>query len=279
MIYFLSMRFGGNLIKFSIIEVSMKKICRSWVIASLITIFTLPPLYSQTLENLNRGYIAEVQANFQMFSHKFGLVTTIDSLLDCSSSDRIETALIGLNEVPLWVVEMWAKNVPDAEEVSISRYRMALDPKNADSRTDFYRFRSYNMREQVVEALLQDGPKDKKAVLICTFVNGDPSGQFKGLANVLEDLLGVIEEGQITGKLFKFEDVPHKVADLWVKYNHSSCDTKDVSVENFVANHSGGDDIYWRLSYRNSSGGLEQTILIFNGNLVYNNINGQIDAD
>lgn len=229
-------------------------------------------LGADRLQSFDQGYITDAQAAFHSVSHKEALVNTIDRLLDCSAGGRIETAMVGLSSVPEWVVSMWQRQETEVKEVSVSRYSMALDIKNPEIKTDFYRFRATRTNGEISETLLQDIHKDKKAARIFSFINGDPTGMEKALQNTLEGLLSIVEEGFVQVAHPSFEECPIRVVKVWSK--NADLKARRPVVERFDANHAGGETPYYRLSSRENS--FEQTILIHDGEMVYNNVNGTI---
>lgn len=237
---------------------------------------TVPAVRAETLTALDAEYVAEIQRNSQTVSHREGLKNTIERLLDCSAGGRIEVALVGMAEVPDWVVDAWVRHEAGYAEVSISRYGMFLDVRQPTIRTDFYRFRTVRGNGEVAETLFQNIRKDKKAAMIFTFVDGDPTGKDKALATVLESLLAAVEEGQVTAAAFAFGEVPQRVAQLWKKYAPEKAENGDIRVQRFNAETAGGEDIYWRLYYGDAESGAEQTMLIVDDRMVYCEINGRI---
>lgn len=235
-----------------------------------------PAVRADTLADLNGGYIAEMQRNSQTVSHREGLKNTIERLLDCSANGRIEVALVGMGEVPDWVVDAWARNEKEYREVSISRYGMYLDARIPGVRTEFYRFRTVRQNGEVAETLFQDNVKAKKAAMVFTFVDGDPVGKDKLLASILENLLAVVEEGQVTVSAVKFSEIPQRVAQLWSRYAPANPGDADVRAERFNTDTAGGDDIYWRLYYSDPAGRHEQSMLVWHDRMVYCEVNGRI---
>lgn len=221
------------------------------------------------LADFDQQFLQEVQRNHQTVSHKAGLVLTINRLLDCSATGRIDVALIGLNEAPEWVVETWMRHEPEAKEVSLSRYRMILNAGKPQSRTDFYRFRTIRSDGCVSEILYQNLPREKRAALIFQFENGDPTGQFKHLASVLEDLLACVEEGSFTVEKVAFTDVPQRVHDLWHRHVVPDLQDRPVLAQEFTANTPGGIETYWRLSASIPESAHEQTLLIYRDQVVF----------
>ncbi|HNV69379.1 MAG TPA: hypothetical protein PKO06_06745, partial [Candidatus Ozemobacteraceae bacterium] len=176
------------------------------------------PVYASEpsmLQQLDAAQIQEFQGRAHSVTKQLALVNTIERLLDCAASGRINVSLIGLDGVPTWVREMWQRHEPDAVEVSVSCYAMALDAKQPAARTDFYRFRSTRTNGEIVESLLQDIRKDKKAAVIFTFIDGDPFGHDKEIQRVLGELLAAIEEGEVVVKNLKLADAPLRVNNLW----------------------------------------------------------------
>ncbi len=235
-----------------------------------------PAVRADTLADLDRCSITEIQRNHQTVSHREGLRNTIERLLDCSTTGRIDVALVGMGDVPDWVIDAWARTENDYQEVSISRYGMILDAETPEVHTDFFRFRTVRQNGEVAETLLQDDRKAQKAVTVCTFVDGDPAGQDKHLALVLENLLAVVEEGQITVAPVQFVDAPQRPVQLWKHYAPGMSDYSGVRVERFSTDTAGGEDVYWKLCYQDPAGGLEQSMLVWHDSLVYCDINGKI---
>ncbi|MBF0410104.1 MAG: hypothetical protein HQM10_22360 [Candidatus Riflebacteria bacterium] len=221
-------------------------------------------------------YLNEILKNSQTVSHQLGLVNTIDRLLDCSTDGRIEVAMIGLSEVPAYIVEAWERKIPEYQEVSISRYRMALNKNFPDSKTDFYRFRAVVPNGEVVETLIQNIQKDHKAAVVFTFVNGDPTGQFKKIQSVLEELLSVVEEGVIEVQNYDYSSVPQRIDNLWKGNAVKEVKGETVVAQLFTTNSAGGVARIWRLSAVNKASGFEQSILVCDNDLIYDNRNGQI---
>ncbi|MBF0543790.1 MAG: hypothetical protein HQM08_05120 [Candidatus Riflebacteria bacterium] len=233
--------------------------------------------FAGRLADLEKTFIDETRTAHHSVSHQAGLVNTIDSLFDCTSHGRIQVALIGVSEVPKYVFNSWKKQNPDCAQISISRYRMALDAKNPDSKTDFYRFRSVQSDDKVVETFIQDIYLERRAMRIFTFVNGDPTGQFKNIQSVLEELLYIVEEGTIEVEMVSTQNTPQKVFDLWRANCAPEMADKPFFAEAFRTNSPQGNNVYWRLSIQEANG-FEQSILIFNNDLVYNNLNGKIET-
>lgn len=252
----------------------MKNMLLAAAVAGLF--LTAPAVRADTLASLDAGYIAEVQRNAQTVSHREGLKNTIERLLDCSAGGRIEVALVGMGQVPDWVIDAWARHETEYAEVSISRYGMFLDVRQPTIRTDFYRFRTVRKNGEVAETLYQNIRKDKKAAMIFTFVDGDPTGKDKALATVLEALLSAVEEGQVTAAAVAFDEVPQRVAQLWRKFAPEKAENGDIRVQRFNAETAGGEDIYWRLYYGDAEAGVEQGMLITDDRMVYCEINGRI---
>jgi hypothetical protein len=248
-----------------------------WLRASTLVLLGMAMLTASsaaTLEELNAEYIGAIQLNYQTTSQQLGLVNTIDRLLDCSAAGMIEVDLIGLPSVPEWVAEFWT-NLPKGEvaELTISRFRMALDQKHPAARTDFYRFRVVQTDDKVVEHLIQDIRKDKKAALIFRFVNGDPTGYHKNLSDALEDLLSAVEEGsEIAVAPFSILEVPQRVHDLWVR--HAVAPWTEARAERFTAETPGGAEVYWRVESVGGTTG--QTLLINRGKVVYNLVGDKV---
>ncbi len=244
-----------------------------------LTLAGTPTGYASPLADLDRQLIQDIQRHQQTVSHKAGLVWTIDRLLDCSASGRIDVSLIGLKEAPEWVVETWMRHEPEAKEVSLSRYRMILDASKPLAKTDFYRFRTVRQSGEVSEILYRNLPREKRAALIFQFENGDPTGQYKNLTNVLEDLLACVEEGSFTIDQVPFAEVPQRVHDLWRRHVVADLQDRPVEVQEFVANTPGGIETYWRLSAAIPEMGHEQTLLIFRNQVVFDIVDDTIKAD
>lgn len=252
----------------------MKNMLLAAAIAGLL--LTAPAVRAETLAALDAEYVAEMQRNAQTVSHREGLKNTIERLLDCSAGGRIEVALVGMAQVPEWIVDAWARNETEYAEVSISRYGMFLDVRQPSVRTDFYRFRTVRKNGEVAETLFQSIRKDKKAAMIFTFIDGDPTGKDKALAAVLEALLAAVEEGQVTASAVSFDEVPQRVAQLWRKYAPEKTENGDIRVQRFNAETAGGEEIYWRLYYGDAESGVERNMLIVDDRMVYCEINGRI---
>ncbi len=252
----------------------MRKLLLAAAVAGLF--LTAPVARAETLAALDAEYVAEMQRNAQTVSHREGLKNTIERLLDCSAGGRIEVALVGMAEVPDWVVDAWARHEAGYAEVSISRYGMFLDMRQPSVRTDFYRFRTVRNNGEVAETLYQNIRKDKKAAMIFTFIDGDPTGKDKALATVLEALLAAVEEGQVTAAAVAFDEVPQRVAQLWKKYAPEKAESRDIRVQRFNAETAGGEDVYWRLYYGDAETGAEQSMLIVDDRMIYCEIDGRI---
>ncbi|HOY66578.1 MAG TPA: hypothetical protein PLP29_06790 [Candidatus Ozemobacteraceae bacterium] len=235
-----------------------------------------PAARAEGIAELDAAYVAEIQRNSQTVSHREGLKNTIERVLDCAANGRIDVALVGMGDVSDWVIDAWSRTEKEYQEVSISRYGMELDARLPGVRTDFYRFRTIRMNGEVAETLFQDITKSKKAAMICTFVDGDPTGQDKPLATVLENLLAAVEEGQITMQPVNYVDAPQRPVQLWKKYSPAIEDPALVRVERFTTDTAGGEDTYWKLFYRDPNGGYEQTMLVWHDRMVYCDLNGRI---
>ncbi|HEY9071716.1 MAG TPA: hypothetical protein VIV61_15770 [Candidatus Ozemobacteraceae bacterium] len=235
-----------------------------------------PAARAQSIAELDAAYVAEIQRNSQTVSHREGLRNTIERVLECAANGRIEVALVGMADVSDWVIDAWSRTEKEYQEVSISRYGMELDARQPGVRTDFYRFRTIRKNGEVAETLFQDIRKSKKAAMICTFVDGDPTGQDKPLATVLENLLAAVEEGQITMQPVSYVEAPQRLDQLWKKHAPAINDPALVRVERFTTDTADGEDTYWKLFYRDPNGGYEQTMLVWHDRMVYCDLNGRI---
>ncbi len=226
-------------------------------------------LLATPLEDLDSAFIVDVQRNHRSVSHLQGLVNTIERILDCASNGRIDVSLIGLGDLPDHVSRFWSTHEQSPQEVSISRYRMALDAKNPEVRTDFYRLRSVTEGGKVVECLVQDIAKDHKAALVFRFVNGDPTGMHQDLAKILEELMSDLEEGFITRTAVPFAEVPLQVHKLWTRLSKLPADAAGVTAERFDVENAGGASVFWRVSRSESdeNGGL--ILLVHHGKPVF----------
>jgi hypothetical protein len=255
----------------------MKKMLKKLVLGFVLVGFALAPVMANNLLNeFDLQLINEVEEAKRSFSHKDGLVNTINMFLDCAASGRIDVALIGWNEVPAPVVEMWQRQNPDSLEVSISKYSLALSAKIAHDRTDFYSFRSIEAGDRVVETLYQDVPSQQSPAVIAKMVNGDPYGKFKSLSDVLTDLQSFIEEGEIVSSDIRFNEVTQRVHDLWKNNCGLDLFEVDPAVTRFAVNCPSGYETFWRVTGRKD--GFQTQIMIYRNQLIYINRNGQIEV-
>jgi hypothetical protein len=248
-------------------------------IASLSVFFVLCAglvFAQEPLNALNQDYISGIQASYQTVSQKNGLAGTIDRILDCAANGRITIALIGLNEVPGWVLRVWQHDEPEIAEVSISRYSMALNAKNTADRSESFRFRTQRPDGTIAELLVLNVQPTKQAVRIFSFVNAAPTGPHQTLQNTLQELLATVEEGSITVSHSSLSECPQGVVTAWKKC--STADFSEVSVRKFKTDNSGGEDVFWRVSHETHDGAFQQSMLIHRNQIVFSNINGKIDT-
>jgi len=257
----------------------MSKTNATIVMLGLASLFIMPnPLSAATPDAFtaaNEAYVQEFQTVDRTQSHLGGLVSTIDRLFDSAAHGRIDVALIGLQEVPAWVHDLWTRREPDAQEVSISRYVMTVEAPDV-SRMEFFRFRSIRTDGTVVENFLQNIHQHKKAAVIFTLRDGDPFGPHQNLQTSLLELLSTIEEGMLTMRPLTMNEAPQRVANVW----RSNVDPKlagaATTVEAFDGNNPGGQETWYRVSA--ASDGFEQEVIVYQGKLVFSNRNGAIVA-
>ena len=248
--------------------------------AFLLTIVFLLPFAAlpaqSSLDNFNAAVIAEVREAERNLSHKDSMVNTINLFLDCAAAGKIEVALIGWEEVPRHIVDMWQGQNEDAVEVSISRYRLVLAAKLSHEKTDFYGFRAVSAQEKLVETLIMNHSQQHKASLIAKYVDGDAFGKFKSLARVLDELKSFIEEGQISARDCRFSEVTQRVHDLWRRNCGIELYDVDPAVKRFEVNCPSGIEYFWRVTGR--ADGVHVQILIYRNQLLYVSRNGVVEV-
>ncbi|MFZ5950414.1 MAG: hypothetical protein ACOYXC_06895 [Candidatus Rifleibacteriota bacterium] len=255
----------------------MYKNLKKLIAALAMTVVASFPLQGQgLLEQYNLAQINEVRFVERSISHKENLVITINQFLDCAAAGRIETALIGWNEVPAHIVSTWQRQNESVEEVSISRYSLELAGKIGHDRTDYYGFRALTSDQKIVETLIKNESSDNKASVIAKYVDGDAFGKFKSLSSLLDELKSFIEEGQITSANVDFHNVTQRVNDLWK--NNCGVDLYEVvpSVKKYEINCPSGIEYIWRVTGRLE--GTQTQIMIFRNRLVYISRDGQIEV-